>query len=118
METFECFYFQTGDSGGPLECRSHPNLNEFYLAGIISTAYNPKKNEHSRLFCGEPDTVTAFTKTSFYLDWIKNATLEHGDDIWPAQRCPLFTCRTNNRCVKPYNGIVDCIHGEDEIKRF
>lgn len=119
MEIVEGFCFPTGDSGGALECRSDTNRNEFYLAGITSAGYDSTKNKQTEIFCGEPNSVTAFTKPSIYLDWIKKARREEGDDdIWPTQLCPGIICRTNNRCVKAYDGIVDCMHGEDEIKKL
>jgi len=106
-----------GDSGGPLECRSDRNYNAIYLAGITSAGYNPTKNKPEDVFCGEPNTLTTFTRTSFYLEWIDKAIFYEEDDIWPSVICPGVLCGTSNRCVRRLDGIVDCLNGEDEIKK-
>lgn len=102
-----------------MACRSDANHNEFYLAGITSAGYNPTTNQLKNVLCGEPHSLTVFTKPSFYLEWI-NTTMygaEDVHDIWPRPTCPYVTC-ANGRCVIALDGIPDCMYGEDEIKKF
>lgn len=116
---FDTLYLHTVNSGGPLECRNGTNQSAFYLAGIASTGYNYEKGEHEENFCGGPDSVSVFAKTSLHLKWIRNARFEKGANvILPSLICPGVICRTNKRCVKAHDGIVDCMNGEDEVKEF
>ncbi|XP_037024501.1 serine protease nudel-like [Bradysia coprophila] len=110
----------SGDSGGPLVCTDDMRTYIHYLAGITSIGYNPKKKTADKIFCGEPDSVTAYTKSSFYFDWINSTVHKFEDDalaIQPTLICPGTICRTSNRCAKKYDGNVDCLDGEDEVKK-
>ena len=52
----------TGDSGGPLICRT--NLNDpysFTLTGVVSWGFE----------CAQVGTPGVYTRVSSYLDWIK-----------------------------------------------
>lgn len=107
----------SGDSGGPLVCRSNGNPSELYLAGITSSGYNTKKWGDAR--CGESNTYSTFTKTSLFTNWIdqmKNL-VEKNEPVGRLLQkdCPGVICNTIKHCVKALDGVVDCLHGEDEI---
>lgn len=87
---------------------------EFNLAGITSSGYSLTKEK--RIHCGEQNTFTTFTRVSLFTEWIEEMKLNSTNDIEILFRlkCPGVLCRSNNRCVRALDGIVDCLDGEDE----
>lgn len=71
--------------------------------------------------CGEPNTVSAFIAVPLYVvDWIDDAMskTENALDILTRLECPGVSCKSNGRCAKAFDGNIDCLNGEDEIKKI
>ncbi|EZA50647.1 Serine protease nudel [Ooceraea biroi] len=105
-----------GDSGGPLLCRNPQLESQWYVAGIISHGDG----------CGRPNEPGVYTKVSYFVNWIqevfelrKSASLYSYAHLQSLNKCTGFSCLSGSqRCLsitKHCDGIVDCMHGEDEI---
>lgn len=106
---------EIGDSGGPFACTNKANSAEFYLLGITSAVYNPTNNRKVDVRCEKPDSVTTFTNTALYVDRIELKKSSNANEgIIFRRSCPFVKCILINRCVKAFDGIVDCLYGEDE----
>ncbi|XP_037050699.1 serine protease nudel-like [Bradysia coprophila] len=103
-----------GDSGGPFVCTSDTNRTNYFLAGITSYGYNPTLSDKEMVRCGEPDSYTAFTRMTMFSTYIDEIKMYASGSVALRGKCPGRRCRSNRRCVRALDGIVDCLAGEDE----
>ncbi|XP_076681045.1 serine protease nudel isoform X2 [Andrena cerasifolii] len=101
-----------GDSGGPLMCKNPYSESQWYVAGIVSHGEG----------CGRPNEPGAYTKVSYFLEWIQEITSGQGVPPLrrsPLEKCPGFSCGGGlGRCLPAEsrcNLIVECLDGDDEV---
>lgn len=102
-----------GDSGGPLVC-SDKNRTNYFLSGVTSYGYNPTLADQEDVKCGESNTFTAFTRITMFSGYIEEMKQYASGSVLLREKCPGRRCRSNRRCVRARDGIVDCLAGEDE----
>lgn len=74
---------------------------------MTSFDYNPKLIDKEDVRCGDPNSAfTRMTMFSMYIEEMKR----YADS-------PERRCRSNRRCVRTVDGIVDCPEGENEERK-
>ena len=103
-----------GDSGGPFVCKSNENGSHF-LVGVTSHGYNPTIANKDDMRCGEPNSYTAVTRMTMFIDYIEEMKQHASGSENLRENCPGRQCRSNyRRFVRALDGTVDCLAGEDE----
>ena len=82
------FFFNLGDSGGPLFCRFPTTRERWYLAGIVSHGIG----------CAQPKQPGIYTRVAYYQDWIRQTIKSSIDSRHYKKHQTNMECPSNVYC--------------------